>query len=136
MKSKGFYLIVVCVVLLIVPVSVCSQTFSDEQLIEAFKQNPYRASAGHTPYEAPINNVYTPAPKGYKAVYISHYGRHGSRYQSGEEIYKVVCSSLDEILANNLLTASGDSLRRELYILWDAHKNHMGGMYSTGINGS
>ena len=128
MKSKGFYLIVVCVVLLIVPVSVCSQTFSDEQLIEAFKQNPYRASAGHTPYEAPINNVYTPAPKGYKAVYISHYGRHGSRYQSGEEIYKVVCSSLDEILANNLLTASGDSLRRELYILWDAHKNHMGGM--------
>lgn len=23
---------------------------------------------------------YTPAPKGYKAVYISHYGRHGERY--------------------------------------------------------
>ena len=22
----------------------------------------------------------TPAPKGYEAVYISHYGRHGSRY--------------------------------------------------------
>ena len=24
--------------------------------------------------------VSTPVPKGYEAVYISHYGRHGSRY--------------------------------------------------------
>ena len=29
-----------------------------------------------------INESYTPAPKGYKPFYISHYGRHGSRYLS------------------------------------------------------
>ena len=27
----------------------------------------------------------TPAPKGYEAVYIGHYGRHGSRYAYTEK---------------------------------------------------
>ena len=128
MKTKAFCLMAVSVVLLMLPVSVCAQTFSDEELIEAFRQNPYRASAGHTPYEEPVNNSFSPAPKGYKAVYISHYGRHGSRFQGSEEIYRVVCTSLDEIHSNNLLTASGDSLRTELHKMWNAHKNQMGGM--------
>ena len=32
----------------------------------------------------------TPAPKGYEAVYVSHYGRHGSRYAYTESTYTVV----------------------------------------------
>ena len=33
------------------------------------------------------NPARTPAPEGYEPFYISHYGRHGSRYHSKEEAY-------------------------------------------------
>ena len=34
-----------------------------------------------TDYLCPTGPVaLTPAPKGYKAFYVSHYGRHGARY--------------------------------------------------------
>ena len=37
----------------------------------------------------------TPAPKGYKAFYISHYGRHGARYAWQSDMY----SSLNEVFS-------------------------------------
>ena len=38
-------------------------------------------------YPAPEKLDYTAAPKGYKPFYISHFGRHGSRYLIGENEY-------------------------------------------------
>lgn len=32
----------------------------------------------------------TPAPKGYKPFYVSHYGRHGSRYLISDKDYQAV----------------------------------------------
>ena len=39
----------------------------------------------------------TPAPRGYEAVYISHYGRHGSRYAYTEKAYSVFLNLLSDI---------------------------------------
>ena len=39
-----------------------------------------RAGGVYYGYPTPSSAVYTPAPKGYEPFYISHYGRHGSRY--------------------------------------------------------
>ena len=39
-----------------------------------------RAGATYYPYPGPSQQALTPAPAGYKPFYISHYGRHGSRY--------------------------------------------------------
>ena len=105
-----------------------AEIITDERLIEAFTQNPYRASAGHTPYEAPADQKLTPAPKGYKPFYISHYGRHGSRFQANEDVFSSVCTTLDKMHSKNLLTPCGDSLRMDLQQMWDAHKNQMPGM--------
>lgn len=105
-----------------------AENITDKQLIEAFKQNPYRAAAGHTPYEAPTDAVYTKAPKGYKAFYISHFGRHGSRYQSSESVFSGICPILDSMHSKNLLTPCGDSLRTELKQMWAVHQNEMWGM--------
>ena len=50
------------------------------EVVRLFAENPDRASNNMHSYEFdPI--VDTPAPKGFKPFYITHYGRHGSRYE-------------------------------------------------------
>ena len=50
---------------------------------ELIHNNPAMAAANMMNYH--FEEVgQTPAPKGYKAFYISHYGRHGSRYQTND----------------------------------------------------
>ena len=50
---------------------------------EMLREDPNRAGVNTHIYEF-IDEVYTPAPKGYKPVYLSHYGRHGSRCDSNQ----------------------------------------------------
>jgi hypothetical protein len=67
-----------------------------------------------TDYLCPTGPVaLTPAPKGYKAFYISHYGRHGARYAWQSDMYSRlngVFSSQDE--ADNLTDLGKDYKRR------------------------
>ena len=52
----------------------------------------------------------TPAPKGYKPVYISHYARHGARYLVTERHYNAVLNPLAEAAAADALTPLGRRL--------------------------
>jgi len=52
----------------------------------------------------------TPAPKGYKPFYISHYGRHGSRSNWGNKDYCHVIAVLDSAKQEGVLTPAGDTL--------------------------
>lgn len=49
-------------------------------------QNPTLAAANTRIYPTPTKAL-TPAPKGYKPFYISHYGRHGSRWLIGASAF-------------------------------------------------
>ena len=49
----------------------------------------------------------TKAPKGYKAFYISHYGRHGARYAWQSDLYGWLNTVLSEAEAAGNLTAFG-----------------------------
>ena len=51
-------------------------------------------------------NALTPAPKGYQASYISHYGRHGSRYAYTEKAYKVLLDILRDGASEGPTTVS------------------------------
>ncbi|MGN0188528.1 MAG: histidine-type phosphatase, partial [Candidatus Cryptobacteroides sp.] len=69
----------------------------------------------------------TPAPKGYKPFYLSHYGRHGAR--TGIKVgaaYDNVISVLKTAADMKILTPSGDSLLNEA-VLVDACHNGMEG---------
>ena len=74
---------------------------------EAFlRENPFRSGINTDGYEGgPYAN--TPAPKGYKAFYISHYGRHGSRSNWDEANYKALIESLEKADAAGILKADG-----------------------------
>ena len=61
-----------------------------------------------TDYLCPTGPVkLTPAPKGYKAFYISHYGRHGARYAWQSDLYDVIRDALTRAEKDGNLTAFG-----------------------------
>lgn len=102
-------------------VNCAAQEKTDEEILSAIRERPYRAAACHSPYYAPEVR-YTPAPKGYKAFYISHLGRHGSRFQThGGQVYDKVVALLDSLHYVKALTPQGDSLRLELHHMQQLH---------------
>lgn len=52
----------------------------------------------------------TPAPAGYKPFYISHFGRHGSRYLSREKVVLPALEPLSAAHNEGILTAAGEEL--------------------------
>ena len=52
----------------------------------------------------------TPAPKGYEPFYISHYGRHGSRFQRNDDKLNHIIETLGRERRRGNLTATGEAL--------------------------
>ena len=64
-------------------------------------------------YPVPTGHM-TPAPKGYEAFYISHYGRHGARYMTSDKHYRRLRKDLDSALTLGILTEYGKQVRIRL----------------------
>jgi hypothetical protein len=75
--------------------------------------------AGGTYYSypgPPKGNKLTPAPKGYKPFYISHYGRHGSRYMTSDRPYDYALPLMEKADKANALTTLGKDVLCRLRI--------------------
>ena len=67
-------------------------------------------------YDFSLEGPETPAPKGYKPFYISHYGRHGSRYPVDRDYLWNIVRTLQPVADAGLLSELG------LGILDDCHR--------------
>ena len=67
-------------------------------------------------YEAPTEPL-TPAPKGFKPVYLTHFGRHGSRYLDNASNYDRPYNYLKEASDAGMLTDFGKDVLRRLEII-------------------
>ena len=76
----------------------------------------------------------TPAPKGFKPFYISHYGRHGSRYHYTGFDYMMVRNQILKADTANALTPRGKELRDRLCKLYDDGFLRAGDLTVTGFN--
>ena len=74
----------------------------------------------------------TPAPKGYEATYISHYGRHGSRYAYTAKAYTVLLDILREGAAAGNLTPYGEKLLGQVESFWKAVEYRVGDLTPLG----
>lgn len=74
----------------------------------------------------------TPAPKGYEPFYISHYGRHGSRWHSSEKMYDVPLKALEAADSAGVLTALGRSTMERVKILADDARGRAGDLTPRG----
>jgi hypothetical protein len=81
-------------------------------VMEAIRENPLRAGVNTCPYEY-VPGPETKVPKGYKAFYISHFGRHGSRTNWPEEgtAYEETLQLYNRAAEAGILTPQGDSIR-------------------------
>ena len=73
------------------------------------------ASGNYANYPNPSGHV-TPAPDGYEPFYVSHYGRHGARYMTGDEHYKYTIAKMDTAKTLGLLTPYGEEILQKLNI--------------------
>lgn len=98
---------------------------------EEIKNDPCLAGNNFLAYPAPQGKL-TPAPSGKKPFYISHYGRHGSRYQTKPIDYDYACDLLQKADRQHALTALGcDVLQRLEYIRAEAD-NRQGDLTTVG----
>lgn len=87
---------------------------------EDFKRDTTLSGSNYVAYRGPQKPL-TPAPAGYHPFYLSHYGRHGSRYMIGSEAYDTPYSTLRKADSAGVLTPLGkDVLRRVTLIREDA----------------
>lgn len=89
--------------LLLVAVGLWAQQIN---ALDELKATPKKAYGNDYPYNFGQPEL-TKAPKGYKAFYISHYARHGSRYYWNDKLYKYLDTLMTTANEKNLLTPEG-----------------------------
>lgn len=99
---------------------------------ELIRQNPDLAGGIYFAYPGPTRPM-TPAPKDYEPFYLSHYGRHGSRYLIADQDYKGIIDLFDDAHAQQALTAQGESVRERLHLIWKDAEGHGGDLSSLGV---
>ena len=85
--------------------------------------------AGMYPFEEIVE---TAAPKGYKAAYISHYGRHGARYNTEASVYDTMMEALRSGHDKGALTPKGEETFQRYILMYPGLKGHDGDLCKTG----
>ena len=106
-------------------------TLSTDRLKALLRDNPALAGGNHL-VASFGSDAHAPAPKGYKPVYISHYGRHGARYITSAKKYDLIWDLLDNGYRKNALTAAGEDLYRRYAALYPLLKGHNGDLTVKG----
>ena len=102
-----------------------------QDYVELIKANPAMAGANMMNYHFE-KSVYTPAPKGYKAFYISHYGRHGSRYDTYDDNAVYVWPIMRRLAEAGLFTDAGKAFYKDLDAVLTEQDNMYGMLTSLG----
>ncbi len=91
---------------LLLPTAICA---SAQTLPAELAAMPERAAGIYHSYEAPSASDAV-VPEGYTPFYISHYGRHGSRWHTSEPFYATPLKALRQADEKGVLTARGREL--------------------------
>ena len=123
----------VSAMLLLFAVDSAAQQKRDPYIEAQLQQNRSRAAINTHSYEfLPVHD--TPAPKGYKPVYISHYGRHGSRSNWGAQGYLRVIDALQQAKDEGILTPDGNIFLEEAREIYTQHNGMDGRLTQRGVN--
>ena len=105
---------------------------SAQQAKEDIRLNRLLVAGNYLAYPGPLQKSLTLAPKGYKPFYLSHYGRHGSRWLIGDRDYNQPVLMLERADSLGKLTSKGQEVLRDLRLLRDAAKGRDGELTPLG----
>lgn len=123
MKSKA--LIAICLL--------CCGIATAQTAQEELKANRYLSGSNYLDYDRQLSTTpLTPAPKGYEPFYMSHYGRHGSRWLIGEGDYTTPLNILRDAHEAGKLTAEGEAVLKKLEDFFPTTVKRLGELTTVG----
>ena len=100
---------------------------------EEIKENIYLSGSNYLDYNQQLATTpLTAAPKGYEPFYMSHYGRHGSRWLIGESDYTSPLNTLREANSAGKLTAEGKAVLKKLEDFYPTTVKRLGELTTVG----
>lgn len=118
---------IICLAMLM-PLALCAEITKKEDINS---ENLYKFRGSMTQYEDP-GVTYTKPPKGFKPFYMSHYGRHGSRYLLNTSQYVDPYNMLHEADQQGKLTEFGQDVMRRLEIMKNDADGRLGDLTVVG----
>ena len=111
----------------------CSLFTSQAQTVmDLIKEKPQYAACNYNTYPDSIITTLTPAPAGKKPFYMSHYGRHGSRYISSRSGYDIPYDMMNHADSVDELTPTGHRVLEEMRVVMDDTEKRWGELTSYG----
>lgn len=95
------------------------------------QHNPRLSGSSYTAYIEPTETL-TPAPKGYEPFYLTHYGRHGSRWLCSDKQYTAVLGVLEKANGCKKLTDEGKRILKDLTVFHQTAKERIGDLTTVG----
>ena len=124
-NRKKLFLAVLCLL--------CCNIVAAQTAREELKANRYLSGSNYLDYNRQLaTEPLTPAPKGYEPFYMSHYGRHGSRWLIGEGDYTMPLGILREANAEGKLTAEGKAVLDKLERFYPTTVKRLGELTTVG----
>lgn len=102
---------------------------------EEIANNPFWAASNYLAYDnAPTgkNDVLTASPAGYEPFYISHFGRHGSRWLINTDQYNLPLETLRKAKSDGKITPKGEEVLKALEIICATAVNRYGELTEVG----
>lgn len=110
---------------------VTAQTSQTAQ--QEIKENIYLSGSNYLDYDRQLSTTpLTATPKGYEPFYMSHYGRHGSRWLIGEGDYTGPLNTLRDANAAGKLTAKGKEVLKKLEDFYPTTIRRLGELTTVG----
>ena len=122
MKKLSLLYVLLCVVL-----TATAQSARDD-----FKRDTHLSASNYLAYPGPSQTTLTPAPDDKKPFYLSHYGRHGSRYLINGDEYKRPYEILKKANEAGKLTILGQDVLRRVKMILDESDKRLGELTPLG----
>lgn len=100
---------------------------------EEIAANHFLCGSNHLDYDNyPATATLTKTPKGYEPYYMSHYGRHGSRWLLGDGEYMESIEILRKAKAQGKITNKGNEVLAQLEKFYPCTINRLGDLTTVG----
>ena len=105
----------------------------DQTVAQEFAANKFLSASNYLEYDRQMTKqALTPAPAGYKPFYLSHYGRHGSRWLIAKDSYTSVIEPMRKAQKYGKLTAKGEEVLAQLEAFFPTTIDRLGDLTTVG----
>ena len=119
-------------ILLLLSVLLLSGGAAAQSTKEQTLEDLNRTAALYYCYENHPRAAATPAPEGYEPFYISHYGRHGSRWLTTDRQYLDALETFRQADEAGKLTTLGEDVYERLQRIWEDARGRTGDLSPLG----